>query len=180
MRLRLVYGLCVWAICLSLPSVSVNGDDYLRDLQTNAIKDGKSPVAHWGVDPNNYKEWGSHSNRLIPVYTFGTKGAGSGVDLTSYTGKSSAYRNETALKRIYGRVPSNTLNPEADYLDQTDLAVLQRAAFVAGKKHVILMIFDGMDWHTTRAAAIYNERHQLPLVRAGKVRPAFAAMLFPE
>lgn len=158
MRLRLVYGLCVWAICLSLPSVSVNGDDYLRDLQTKAIKDGKSPVAHWGVDPNNYKEWGTHSNRLIPVYTFGTKGAGSGVDLTSYTGKSSAYRNETALKRIYGRVPSNTLNPDADYLDQTDLAALQRAAFGAGKKHVILMIFDGMDWHTTRAAAIYNER----------------------
>src|SRR5207249_5021945 len=94
----------------------------------------------------------------IPVYTFGTKGAGAGVDLGSYIGKNSAYRSEAALKRIYGRVPSHTLNPDAEYLDQTDLATLQRAAFAAGKKHVILMIFDGMDWQTTRAAAIYNEK----------------------
>lgn len=158
MQQRFVSWVGVWAIYLSLQNTPVNADDHLRDLQTAAIKEGQSPVAHWGVNQSNYKEWGSHSNRLIPVYTFGTKGAGSGVDLTSYTGTNSAYRSEAALKRIYGRVPSNTLNPEADYLDQTDLATLQRAAFAAGKKHVILMIFDGMDWHTTRAAAIYNEK----------------------
>ncbi|MCX7421684.1 MAG: alkaline phosphatase [Planctomycetia bacterium] len=158
MRLRVACWLCVSVFGFGPLGFSINAEDYLCDLQTAAIKDGKSPVAHWGVDPNNYKEWGSHSNRLIPVYTFGTKGAGNGVDLTSYTGKNSAYRNEAALRRIYGRVPSNTLNPGADYLDQTDLATLQRAAFAAGKKHVILMVFDGMDWHTTRAASIYNER----------------------
>ena len=132
--------------------------DHLRDLQEEAIKNGYSPVGHWGVDPKNYKEWGTHSNRLIPVYTFGTLGAGEGVDLRNYLGKSSVYRSEAKLKAIYGRVPSHTLNPDAEYCDQTDLAALQRAAFKAGKKHVILMIFDGMDWQTTRAAAIYNER----------------------
>jgi alkaline phosphatase len=95
---------------------------------------------------------------LIPVYTFGTRGTGIGVDLDGYTGKNSAYRNSARLKEIYGRVPMNTLNPNAEYCDQTDLAALQRAAFKAGKKNVILMIFDGMDWQTTRNAAIYNER----------------------
>lgn len=152
MRKLLFLCLCLLTVAPSLAA------DHLRDLQTAAIKNGESPVAHWGVDPKNYKEWGTHSNRLIPIYTFGTLGAGEGVDLNSYLGKNSAYRSEAKLKAIYGRVPSNTLNPEAEYCDQTDLAALQRAAFKAGKKHVILMIFDGMDWQTTRAAAIYNER----------------------
>ncbi len=158
MRVCVCRWLSLLLACWAVTGPRLIAEDYLRDLQTSAIIYGKSSVAHWGVDPNNYREWGTHSNRLIPVYTFGTKGAGNGIDLTSYTGKNSAYRNEASLKRIYGRVPSNTLNPDADYLDQTDLATLQRAAFAAGKKHVILMIFDGMDWHTTRAAAIYNEK----------------------
>ncbi len=145
-------------LCLLLMTTVANADDHLRDLQTAAIKNGQSPVAHWGVDPKNYKEWSTHSNRLIPVYTFGTLGAGAGVDLNSYLGENSAYRSEAKLKEIYGRVPSNTLNLAAEYCDQTNLAALQRAAFKAGKKHVILMIFDGMDWQTTRCAAIYNER----------------------
>ena len=147
-------------LCLCLLSITAVADaaDHLRDLQTAAIKNGQSPVAHWGVDPKNYKEWGSHSNRLIPVYTFGTLGAGEGVDLNSYLGKNSAYRSEAKLKTIYSRVPSNTLNLAAEYCDQTALAAWQRAAFKAGKKHVILMVFDGMDWQTTRLAAIYNER----------------------
>lgn len=146
-------------LCLGLLTVApALAADHLRDLQTAAIKNGQSPVAHWGTDPKNYKEWGTHSNRLIPIYTFGTLGAGEGVDLKSYLGKNSAYRSEAKLKTIYGRVPTNTLNPSAEYCDQTDLAALQRAAFKAGKKHVILMVFDGMDWQTTRNAAIYNER----------------------
>lgn len=144
-------------VCLTATAASVAGDP-VRDLQTAAIRDGHSPIGHWGADPKNYKEWGSHSNRLIPVYTFGTKGAGAGVDLDSYIGSKSAYRNAERLKEIYGRLPSNTLNPDAEYCDQTDLAALQRAALKAGKKHIILMIFDGMDWQTTRLAAIYNEQ----------------------
>jgi alkaline phosphatase len=133
-------------------------DDFIRDLQTRAIQTGKSPFGHWGPLADNYVAWKTHSNRLIPVYTFGTRGAEKGIDLSSYTGANSAYRSADALRRIYGRVPTNTVNPEADYLDQTDLAALQRAAFAGGKKYVFLVVFDGMDWQTTWAAAIYNRR----------------------
>jgi alkaline phosphatase len=141
--------------------------DHIRDLQAKAIEANKADFGHWGVDPNNYKMWGTHSNRLIPVYTFGTLstgtisgGASSGkfgpVDLRNYSGANSPYRSETALKRIYGRVPSHTVNPQAEYLDQTNLYDLQMAAFASGRKYVFLVIFDGMDWQTTRAAAIHK------------------------
>lgn len=158
LRLRSWLLMTIGVFCWGSVNTISNADDPIRDLQAAAVKDGKAAVGHWGTDPNNYKEWGSHSNRLIPVYTFGTKGAGAGVDLDSYIGANSAYRSEDKLKGIYGRVPSNTLNPNAEYCDQTDLAALQRAAFKAGKKHVILMVFDGMDWQTTRNAAIFNEQ----------------------
>lgn len=152
---RLCVILVVWFVNTA---DSLKAEDTVRELQSAAIKNGQSSVGHWGVDPKNYKEWGTHSNRLIPVYTFGSKAAGEGVDLGGYIGANSAYRSEAKLKAIYGRVPTNTLNPSADYCDQTDLAALQRAAFKAGKKHVILMVFDGMDWQTTRVAAIFNEK----------------------
>src|SRR5204863_1306293 len=131
----------------------VADDDFVRELQTAAVTNGTSPFGHWGANPAKYTEWGSHSSRLIPVYTFGTKGAGKGIDIEGYLGASSVYRSEESLKRIFGAVPTNTLNPAADYLDQTDLAAIQRAAFAAGKKYVFLVIFDGMDWQTTWAAA---------------------------
>jgi alkaline phosphatase len=132
--------------------------DFIRDLQTAAVKSGESSFGHWGIDPKNYTAWATHTNRLVPVYTYGTCGAGRGIDLTSYIGPNSAYRSERALRRIYGYLPTNTVNPNADYMDQTDVAALQRAAFAGGKKYVFLVIFDGMDWETTRAAAIYNRR----------------------
>ncbi|OYW20979.1 MAG: hypothetical protein B7Z55_06360, partial [Planctomycetales bacterium 12-60-4] len=134
--------------------------DRMRDLQSQAAYDGHADFGHWGKSPLNYKEWGTHSNRLIPVYTFGTAGAGDGIDLTTYTGANSPYRSEDQLKRIYGRLPTHTLNSNADYCDQTNLFDLQKAALDAGKKHIFLVIFDGMDWQTTQAAAI---------VRSGKV-----------
>ncbi|HTN01735.1 MAG TPA: alkaline phosphatase, partial [Planctomycetaceae bacterium] len=137
---------CLTAV---MASSSLPAQDYIRDLQTAAVKAKSADFGHWGPDPKNYVAWGSHSNRLIPVYTFGTLGAGKGVDLTSYTGANSPYRSEQELKRIYGRLPSNTLNPEAEYLDQTNLYDIQKAAFAAGKKHVFLVVFDGMDWDTT-------------------------------
>ncbi len=132
--------------------------DFSRQLQTSAIEEGHSPLGHWGADPENYTAWTTHSNRLIPVYTYGTRGAARGIDLAGYTGANSVYRSEKGLRRIYGRVPTNTLNPQADYMDQTDVAAIQRAAFTGGKKHVFLVIFDGMDWQTTWAAATYNRR----------------------
>lgn len=142
-------------LAISLGSVSAS-DDYIRQLQQRAIKAGTSPALHWGVDPTKYTEWRSHSNRLVPVYTYGTRGAGPGIDLSSYSGENSPYRSAAELKQIYGRLPTNTLNTEADYFDQTNLAELQRAALAAGRKFIFLVIFDGMDWQTTRAAAIYN------------------------
>lgn len=137
-------------------TTGASADDFLRDIQTAAIENGKSPVAHWGLDPDNYTQWSTHSLRLIPVYTYGTRGAGPGVDLASYTGENSPYRSEEQVRRIYGRLPTNTVNPRAEYADQTNIADLQRAAAAAGKKYIFLVIFDGMDWQTTRAAAIYH------------------------
>jgi len=133
--------------------------DYVRELQTKAIADGKAPWGHWGADPDNYIAWGTHSNRLIPVYTFGTKHAGEGIDLTSYQGEKSPYRSTTELQRIYGRTPTNTVNAHADYLDQTNVFDIQKAAMAAGKKHIFLVIFDGMDWQSTRNAAIVKTKN---------------------
>ncbi len=130
--------------------------DHIRQLQTTAIENDQSPVAHWGVDPDDYTQWGSHSNRLIPIYTFGTLGAGDGVDLESYIDEHSPYRSEEAVQSIYGYVPTDTVNPDAVWCDQTNIYDLQHAALVAGKKHIILVVFDGMDWQTTQAAAIFQ------------------------
>ena len=140
---------------LSTISISgVSARDWIRELQTKAIEQGRADCGHWGVDPQKYAQWGSHSNRLIPVYTFGTKGVGPRIDLDNYTGANSPYRRELELRRIYGRLPDKTLSETAEYLDQTNLFDIQLAGAVAGKKHIFLVIFDGLDWTTTRAAAI--------------------------
>ncbi|MFN0050968.1 MAG: alkaline phosphatase [Planctomycetales bacterium] len=133
-------------------------DDLLRDLQTAAIVRDSSPIGHWGPNPAAYTGWGTHSNRLIPVYTFGTTRSGPGVSLSEYTGANSVYRRAPGLLRIYQSPPTNTLNPAAEYLDQTELASIQRAALAAGKKHIFVVIFDGMDWQTTWAASTYKSR----------------------
>jgi alkaline phosphatase len=130
--------------------------DHLRELQTKAVGDGISPAAHWGWDQGQYTLWTSHTNRLIPVYTYGTRGAGKGIDLDDYTGANSPYRSEPRLVRMYERLPAGTFNAEAEYLDQTNLFELQLAALRAGKKHIILFVFDGLDWDTAWAASIHN------------------------
>ncbi|HVJ86718.1 MAG TPA: alkaline phosphatase [Caulifigura sp.] len=132
------------------------GKDPIAELQTAAATKNVSEFGHWGHDPENYKFWSTHSNRLIPIYTFGTKGAGKGVDLDSYMGENSLYRKADRIKELYGYDAPDTLNPKAEYCDQTDIYRIQRAAFDAGKKYVFLIVFDGMDWQTTRAAAIYK------------------------
>lgn len=137
------------------------GGDYLHQIQEEGITTGHSDVLHWGPDPDKYSSWTSHSNRLIPVYTFGTKGQPAGIDLNSYTGENSPYRSENKLRRIYGKPTEATLNPAADYLDQTNIFDLQKAALDAGKKNIFLVVFDGMDWQTTQAAAIWNTQ-QIP------------------
>ncbi len=146
----------ITGLVLCASSLTVRAEDFVRQLQTAAIEAGKVPWGYWGADTGNYIAWGSHSNRLIPVYTFGTKGAAAGVDLTAYQGTHSPYRSETELRRLYGRVPTHTVNPQAEYFDQTNLFDLQKAALAAGKKYVFLVVFDGMDWQSTRNTAIYQ------------------------
>ncbi|RLT02825.1 MAG: alkaline phosphatase [Planctomycetota bacterium] len=132
--------------------------DLPKQLQAKAIEDDKAAFGYWGTDPDKYTGWKSHSNRLIPVYTFGSKGGGGGVDLDSYTGSNSVYRSEAKVQTLYGYVPEKTVNPQAVWMDQTNVADLQRAGAAAGKKYIFLVVFDGMDWQTTRAAAIWNQQ----------------------
>jgi alkaline phosphatase len=123
--------------------------DHLRQLQTEAVVAQRAEWGHWGPQPDVYSSCTSHTNRLVPLYTFG-------IGLDAVTGKNSVYRDPQRLEQLYGRLPAGSHNPQADYCDQTDIAHLQAIAAAAGKKHIILMIFDGMDWQTSQAAAIYR------------------------
>ena len=112
-------------------------------------KQGECDWIHWGDDESKFSNWTNHSNRLIPVYTFG-------LSLENVGGEKSCYRSEERLSKIYGQVPSETFCIDAQYLDQTEIFDLQMEAIAKGKKHVILFVCDGMDWQTTQAAAIYK------------------------
>jgi alkaline phosphatase len=136
------------ASCLLLWLGASARADRLHDLQAEAEQSDSADWGHWGPKPQVYRGSNSHSNRLIPVYTFG-------IQLSDYTGEKSAYRNAAALRKIYGYVPDHTVNPTADYCDQSDIYRLQQDAVAAGKKYIFLIVFDGMDWELTRAAAHY-------------------------
>lgn len=123
--------------------------DHVRQLQIDAMANRQADWGHWGADPEKYNGWGQHSNRLIPIYTFG-------MNLDAFRGGNSVYRDAERIKELYGQLPAETHNPDAEYFDQTDVYRLQQAAVDAGKKHIFVLIFDGMDWQTTQAAAIYN------------------------
>lgn len=124
--------------------------DFLRSAQFEAVDSGDCEWCHWGDRAGKFSNWTNHSNRLVPIYTWGIK-------LDQFDKANSCYRDEEKLTEIYGRLPDETLNLKADYFDQTDLYRLQQQAVEAGKKHIIVIIFDGMDWQTTQAAAIYQE-----------------------
>lgn len=128
--------------------------DRFKELQTeySTDPDAKTPRAyHFGSQgPGDvYSNYGSHSNRMVPVYTFGSK-----IDLASVTGENSSYRDPEKLKKIYGYLPPHTVNPTADYCDQSELYKVQKDAVERGVKHLFIVWFDGMDWQTTQAAAI--------------------------
>ncbi len=135
------------AIGLALLATVGLAEDPIAALQRTAAETNRATWGHWGPDPNKYSSWTTHSNRLVPVYTFGLK-------LDRVRGENSVYRNAEALTAIYGTVPESTLNPDAEYLDQTDIFRLQKWAAESGKRRIVLFVFDGMDWETTRAAAI--------------------------
>jgi alkaline phosphatase len=132
------------------PAVALAGDP-IRELQTSAVTSNKADWGHWGPDATKYSSWKSHSNRLIPLYAFG-------MELSSVNGAHSIYRDEERLKSLYGFLPDDTVNPQAEYFDQTDVYRLQKLAAEQGKKCIVLVVFDGMDWQTTRAAAIYKSQ----------------------
>lgn len=119
-------------------------------MQQRAHEEEKASWGHWGNQPNQYQQWNQHSNRLIPVYTFG-------VTLNQWRAEGSKYRDSNKLTELYGIVPEGTLNPHAAYYDQTDIYHLQKQAVEQGYRHIILFVFDGMDWQTTRAAASYHQ-----------------------
>jgi alkaline phosphatase len=129
------------------PSVGLAAADPIRAMEARAEATGRAAWGHWGDQPNSYISWSNHSNRLIPVYTFG-------MLLDAVAGPKSVYRDAAALTALYGRLPDETLNPEADYFDQTDIHRLQMMAAQAGKKQIVLVVFDGLDWTMTRTAAI--------------------------
>ncbi len=156
--MRIVLAACFIFLGTLFRPATARSDDYVRQLQNDAIKLGRAEFGHWGSDPQNYRQWGTHSNRLVPVYTFGTLDAGDQIDLRSFQDQNSPYRDELQLARIYGRTPSNTFDPTAEFCDQTNLFQIQRAALMAGRKYIFLVIFDGMDWQTTWATAIYKNQ----------------------
>ena len=153
-RLRLAFNLLFLVLVgchaeRSSPPPTTALVDRLRDLQTQAIEQNFADWGYWGPLPAKYTGWTNHSNRLIPVYTFG-------MDLSSVRGENSPYRSEERLKQLYGYLPEGTLNPHAEYFDETDIYHLQQTAVAEGKRRIILFIFDGMDWYNTWAAACYK------------------------
>ncbi|WP_165071289.1 alkaline phosphatase [Paludisphaera rhizosphaerae] len=142
-------GLSAWGV-----PVASQAQDRLKELQTEySTKAGEKVdrVYHFGSQgPGDvYSNHGSHSNRQIPVYTWGTK-----IDLGLIMGSNSSYRDPEKLKKIYGFLPENTVNPEAEYADQSDIRIVLEDAAKRGAKHIFIVWFDGMDWVATQAAAI--------------------------
>lgn len=132
---------------VSAPTAAV---DKVAKMQESAMSDKTASWGHWGNRPSSYTAWTSHSNRLIPVYVFGGSFA-------EYMNEGSAYRDASKIEKLYGRLPTNTVRTDAVYADQTNVYDLQKKAIEQlGKKYVFLVVFDGMDWQTTQAAAIYK------------------------
>lgn len=128
--------------------------DRIKAMQTEYVANSSQKVVrayHFGSQgPGDiFSNHTSHSNRLVAVYLFGRKG-----DLKSITGANSRYRSADEVRKIYGFLPENTVNPHAEYADQSDLYRVQKEAIARGVKHLFIVWFDGMDWPTTQAAAI--------------------------
>ena len=151
------------ALVLAVAPVPARPDDRIKELQTAGVANQKEKVArpyHFGSQgPNDvFSNHASHTNRLVPVYVFGRK-----AELGAVTGKNSLYRDPAKIQALYGFLPENTVNPDAEYADQSDLYRVQRDAVARGIRHLFIVWFDGLDWPTTQAAAI---------VKTGKIYTA--------
>ena len=128
--------------------------DHLKRFQTENVKTAKEKrdrPYHFGSQGNGgpFSNHTSPTNRLIPFYTFGSK-----IDLGLITGKNNVYHDKEKLKELYGYLPENTWNPDAEYVDQSDFAKVLENAKDKGAKHIFIVWFDGLDWPTTQAAAV--------------------------
>ncbi len=101
--------------------------DPIAALQQKSVETRKPSFGYWGPILTNIPHGKSHSNRLIPLYAFGDS-------LDRVRGANSVYRDADKLEKLYGFMPTNTVNPAAEYFDQTDVYRLQKSAAEAGKK----------------------------------------------
>ena len=157
-----VVGIGAMALALAGTSAPARGGepDRIKAMQAEYVGNSAQKVArayHFGSQgPGDvFSNHTSHSNRLVSVYLFGRKG-----DLSSVMGQNSRYRDPEKIRATYGFLPENTVNPRAEYADQSDLYRVQKEAIARGVKHLFIVWFDGLDWPTTQAAAI---------VKTGKV-----------
>lgn len=149
MGMRVCWFFCLLASFAACSQSPVRGEDLVSRLQKQAVQSRAADWAHWGPNPSSYSSWTTHTSRLIPIYSFG-------ADLNPVRGVNSPYRSEERIRDLYGHVPDQTLNPNAEYFDQTGVHLLQQLAAKNGKRCIVLIVFDGMDWQTTQAAAIYK------------------------
>ncbi len=166
----MVRRVCQWMVSIARPvsigfslilamgaaaaTATAGEPDRLKAMQAEYIANFNQKVArayHFGSQgPGDvFSNHTSHSNRLVSVYLFGRKG-----DLGAVTGEHSRYRDAGKVRETYGFLPENTVNPQADYADQSDLYRVQKEAVARGVKHLFIVWFDGLDWPTTQAAAI--------------------------
>ncbi|MEO0479806.1 MAG: alkaline phosphatase [Planctomycetota bacterium] len=137
-----------------LTGVGIHAQDPLRDLQAEAIEsmdEKRERLFSFGWQGLNgiFSTHRNHSNRLIPLVTFGPFS-----DLSALSGPNAAYRSEDRLAEIYGRTPPSTQTAGHEALDQTDIHRLIRSAVDQGCKRVIVMLLDGGDWHIQSAASV--------------------------
>ena len=157
---------CALALTLTVASFSgqaMLGDepDRLKELQTSYVANAGQKMArayHFGSQgPGDvFSNHTSHTNRLVPVYVFGSEGRPGRCHGTRTADIATRRRS----RPLYGFLPENTVNPRAVYADQSDLYRVQKEAVARGVKHLFIVWFDGLDWPTTQAAAI---------VKTGKV-----------
>jgi alkaline phosphatase len=79
-------------------AATVTKSDFVRDMQKKAMKAKKADWGYWGASAKTFSGWTSHSNRLIPVYTFG-------MDLSSVAGENSVYRSKERLENCTAICP---------------------------------------------------------------------------
>jgi len=82
----------VYAILARPDVVTKPATDHVRQMQIDAEATGHASWGHWGDQPQRYAAWSNHSNRLIPVYTFGMR-------LDAVSGGNSLYRDRSRQGR---------------------------------------------------------------------------------